>query len=81
MKEDFKEEKELTKLLNLYRVDIPKQLTEKLNIYQRFIRYLASPTKDPLEEITDSSKGYLFLKTFPLTGAFLLALLQGLFLH
>lgn len=82
MKEEFKEEIELSKQLNQYKVEIPKhKLNQKLTIYQRFIRYLASPTQDPLEQVTASSTGYLSLKTLPLVCGLLLALLQGILIH
>ena len=46
MKEDFNNEKELANLLDAYKVDIPtKKLAAKQSMYQRFIRYLASPTR------------------------------------
>jgi len=82
MKEEFKKEIELSKQLDLYKVVIPKhKLNQKLNIYQRFIRYLASPTKDPLEQVTASSTGFLSFKILPLACGLLLALLQGVLIH
>jgi len=82
MKEEFKNEIELLEQLDKYKVEVPKhRLNEKLTPYQRFIRYLASPTKNPLEEVTATSTGFLYLKVLPLVGGLLIALLQGLLLH
>lgn len=81
MKEEFREETELTKQLDQYKITIPtQQLSKKRSRYERFIRYLASPTKDPLEHVTASSSGLLLLKVLPLPAVILLALLQGLLL-
>lgn len=81
MKEAFKEETELSKQLDQYEIAIPtEQLHKKRSHYERFIRYLASPTKDPLEHVTASSFGLLLLKVLPLPAGILLALLQGLLL-
>ena len=77
MKEEFKNEKELTKRLDAYKVDIPtKKLAIKQSAFDRFIRYLASPAKDPLEKLSDSSSGYMFLKLFPLACGIFLAVMQ-----
>jgi len=81
MKEDFNNEKELAFLLDAYKVDIPtKKLATKQSMYQRFIRYLASPTQDPLEKLTDSTNGYMLTKILPLACGLFLALIQGLLL-
>ena len=81
MKEDFNKEKELAKLLDAYKVDIPtKKLATKQSMYQRSIRYLASPAQDPLEKLTDSTNGYILVKILPLACGLFLALLQGLLL-
>lgn len=80
MKEIFKEEIEISKKLNQYKVDIS---TEKLNkkrlMYERFLHYLASPTKDPLENVTASASGLLSLKLLPIPCVIILAFFQGLF--
>ena len=81
MKEEFNSEDKLTNLLDAYKVEIPtKKLALKQSKYQRFIRYLTSPTKDPLEALTDSSNGYVFLKLFPLAFGLFLAIIQGFLL-
>lgn len=82
MKEDFKNEEELTNLLDTYKVDVPtKKLFVKQSAFNRFIRYLGSPAKDPLEKLSDSNNGYLFLKLFPLACGIFLAMVQILFLY
>lgn len=81
MKEEFNKETELSKQLDEYKIMIPtKQLNKKRSYYERFLRYLASPTKDPLEHMTASSSGLLLLKILPVPAVLLLALLQGLLL-
>ncbi|MBD8036348.1 hypothetical protein H9635_06290 [Solibacillus sp. A46] len=81
MKEDFKNEEELTNLLDTYKIDVPtKKLSVKQSPFNRFIRYLGSPAKDPLEKLSDSNNGYLFLKLFPLASGIFLAMIQILFL-
>lgn len=81
MKDEFKDDKELANLLDAYKVDIPtKKLAVKQPIYQRFIRFLGSPAKDPLEKLTDSTNGYRLSKLLPLACGLLLSIIQGLLL-
>ncbi|MEK3765439.1 hypothetical protein [Solibacillus sp. FSL K6-4121] len=82
MKEDFKNEEELANLLDTYKIDVPtKKLAVKQSPFSRFIRYLGSPAKDPLEKLSDSNNGYLFLKLFPIVCGIFLAMVQILFLY
>ena len=82
MKEDFKNDEELTNLLDTYKVDIPtKKLSIRQSAFNRFIRYLGSPANDPLAKLSDSNNGYLFLKLFPIACGIFLAMLQVLFLY
>ncbi|MGN4124740.1 hypothetical protein ACMGD3_06930 [Lysinibacillus sphaericus] len=54
-----------------------KQLINyKKSRWQRFIQYLASPTKDPLEPIYTSSVGFTLLKIVPLVTAIFMTILQ-----
>lgn len=77
MNEEFKKEKELTNMLDSYKIDIPvTKLAQKQSTFQRFIRYLGSPTKDPFENCTNQSNGYLFFKIFPVVCGLFLAILQ-----
>ena len=81
MKEDFKNEEELANLLDTYKVDVPtKKLSVKQSPFNRFIRYLGSPAKDPLADLSEGKNGYLFLKLFPIACGIFLALVQILFL-
>ena len=78
MKEEFKHEEQLTKILDQYDVNIPKEkLLIKQSPYQRFSRYLASPAQDPFEKLIESANGYNFLKLFPLAMGLVLAIIQG----
>ncbi|MGN7476334.1 hypothetical protein ACTHOQ_00650 [Solibacillus silvestris] len=81
MKEEFKNEEELKKMLDHYNVKIPiKKLADRQSAFNRFIRFLGSPAKDPLEKLSDSSNGYVFLKLFPLACGLFLAIMQIIFL-
>lgn len=82
MNEEFKKEKELSNMLDSYKVDIPvAKLAQKQSTFQRFIRYLGSPTNDPFEKLTNQSSGYLFFKIFPVACGLFLAILQGFLLN
>lgn len=82
MNEEFKKEKELSGLLDSYKIDIPvTKLAKKQSPFQKFIRYLGSPTKDPFEKWIIQSKGYLFFKIFPVSLGLFLAILQGFLLN
>lgn len=79
MKEEINKDEELAKWLAHYEVTVPtKKLAMKQTSYQRFIRYLGSPAKDPLENLADSTQGFHFLKLFPLAAYLFLAILQGI---
>ena len=81
MKEEFKHEEQLTKILDQYDVNIPKEkLLTKQSRYQRLIRYLASPAQDPFEKLIESANGYNFLKLFPLAMGLVLAIIQGVWM-
>lgn len=78
MKEEFNEETKLSKQLDEYNITIPtERLHKKRSYYERFLHYLASPTKDPLEYMTASSSGLFLLKMLPVPAVLLLAFLQG----
>lgn len=77
LKNEFHKEQWLKDSLDQDKVEIPKQLiTYKKSRWQRFIQYLASPTKDPLEPIYSSSVGYTSLKIFPIVTAVFITILQ-----
>lgn len=81
MKEDVKDE-QLTNLLDRYEVTVPREkLLAKQTVYQRFIRYLASPAKDPLERWTEQASGFVLVKVIPIACGLLLAVLQGFLLR
>jgi len=77
LKNEFHKEQWLKDSLDQDKVEIPKQLiTYKKSRWQRFIQYLASPTKDPLEPIYSSSVGYASLKLLPIVTAVFITILQ-----
>jgi len=77
LKNEFHKEQWLKDSLDQDKVEIPKQLiTYKKSRWQRFIQYLASPTKDPLEPICSSSVGYTSLKLLPIVTAVFITILQ-----
>lgn len=80
MKNEIKKDEELSRLLDQYEVRIPKKLYEKPSTWQRFVQYLCSPTKDPFEEVSNSSSGFTFLRLFPLACGFVLAVMQAILL-
>ncbi|MGE7692585.1 hypothetical protein ACQKNC_00500 [Lysinibacillus sp. NPDC094177] len=77
LKDEFQKEQWLKDSLDHDKVEIPKQLmTYKKSRWQRFLQYLASPTKDPLEPICTSSIGYTSLKIVPIVAAVFITILQ-----
>ncbi len=77
LKNKFNKEQWLKDSLDHDKVEIPKQLiTYKKSRWQRFIQYLASPTKDPLEPICSSLVGYTSLKLLPIVTAVFITILQ-----
>ncbi|MGG2055302.1 hypothetical protein ABFY48_12970 [Lysinibacillus pakistanensis] len=77
LKNEFHKEQWLKDSLDQDKIEIPKQLiTYKKSRWQRFIQYLASPTKDPLEPIYSSSIGHTSLKILPIVTAVFITILQ-----
>lgn len=72
-KDELQQEEQVKKHLDKYEVQIPELSYQmKRNRWERFIQYLASPTKDPLEPICTSSVGFTSLKVVPiLCGIFI----------
>lgn len=71
MRNEFKNEEELRDALDSYIVPIPKErLLKKETKYQRLIRYLFSPTQNPLEKIPESKYR---LTSFQYTPLYLIA--------
>jgi len=82
MNEEFKKDKELSNMLDSYKIEIPvTKLAQKQSTFQRFIRYLGSPTKAPFENYTNLSNGYLFFKIFPVIFGLFLAIIQVFLLN
>ncbi|MBA4535981.1 hypothetical protein H1Z61_02215 [Bacillus aquiflavi] len=77
LKDEFTTEETLKKRLDEYTVVIPKEkLSMKQTRWQRFIRYVASPTKDPLETIHTTSTGLKLFRTIPLASAVFITAIQ-----
>lgn len=77
LKDEIDKDPMLQKILNAYEVEVPQSLAQfKVNRWQRFIEFLASPAKDPLERIHSSSSGYSAMKVVPLASAVLITILQ-----
>ncbi|QDP99077.1 hypothetical protein FOH38_00130 [Lysinibacillus fusiformis] len=77
LKDEFHKESQLKNNFDQYEVELPKQLMRyKKSRWQRFIQYLVSPTKDPLEPICTSSVGFTLLKIVPLGAAIFMTILQ-----
>ncbi|GAB0171558.1 hypothetical protein LSPCS325_49950 [Lysinibacillus sp. CTST325] len=79
LKDEFQKEQWLKDSLDDDKVQIPQQLmTHKKSRWQRFLQYLASPTKDPIEPICTSTIGYTSLKIVPIVAAVCITILQVL---
>lgn len=77
LKDEFRKEPQLKNSLDEYEIKVPKQLTHfKKSRWQRFLHYLASPTKDPLEPICSSSVGFTSLKVIPIVTAIFITIIQ-----
>lgn len=76
MIEEFKEETQLSKQFDQYKITSLPSDCKKRSHFERFLRYLASPTKDPLERMTASSSGLLLLKVLSVPAVIFLAFLQ-----
>ncbi|WP_062049090.1 hypothetical protein [Bacillus sp. JCM 19034] len=62
----FEKEKFLVSKLNEYHVDIPDiALKPKRKIINRFLAFLASPTRNPFEQLIVSFNGVILLKVAP----------------
>ncbi|MFD1413108.1 hypothetical protein [Oceanobacillus jeddahense] len=67
LKDEFNKEDTLKKELDQFQVIIPEQkLRQKQTSWQRFIHYLASPAKDPLEKATVTLTGLNLTRMVPL---------------
>lgn len=67
LKDEFNKEDNLKKELDQFHVIVPEhKLKQKQTAWQRFIRYLASPAKDPLEKTTVTFTGLNLTRIVPL---------------
>ncbi|WP_240377341.1 hypothetical protein [Bacillus piscicola] len=77
--ESFKEDHHLSAKLEEYHVDIP-DFPMKPSRWARFIRFMASPAKDPLEPFISSENGVMMLKFVPIMGVAAITLTH-IFIH
>ncbi|MCM3439808.1 hypothetical protein AB3Z07_22745 [Metabacillus halosaccharovorans] len=77
MRQDLNKDHHLRKRLDEYHVNIP-DFPMKPNRWERFIHFLASPTKDPLDPLISTPNGLLVLKLVPIIGTTAIALIQVL---
>ncbi|KAA9021058.1 hypothetical protein [Niallia endozanthoxylica] len=76
MRQDpFDKDQHLRTKLDEYHVDIP-DFPMKPKRWERFINFLASPAKDPLDPLISSSHGILLLKIAPVIGTAAFAIIQ-----
>ncbi|CEI81881.1 hypothetical protein J18TS1_17090 [Oceanobacillus oncorhynchi subsp. incaldanensis] len=67
LKDEFNEEDKLKEELDRFQVIVPEQKRrQKQTAWQRFIHYLASPAKDPLEKATVTLTGLNLTRMVPL---------------
>ncbi|GEN29803.1 hypothetical protein HNQ35_000494 [Cerasibacillus quisquiliarum] len=71
------EDDNLKKWLDEYHVHIPREkLQFRTPKWERLIRYLASPTQNPLDKFHETSFGLKLFRSIPLTGAVLVGVIQ-----
>jgi hypothetical protein len=75
----FKKDPYLRTKLDEYHVEVP-DFPRKPNRWGRFINFLASPAKDPIEPLVSTSGGVLLLKVAPLIAIAAFGLIQALIL-
>jgi len=75
MSHDPKIDKNLRKKLSSYKVNVP-EFSMKRNRWDRFINFLASPAKNPLEHLIASTKSIIALTSIPLISAIMISILQ-----
>lgn len=74
----FEKESHLQAKLNEYHVNVP-DFPMKVSKWNRFIQFLASPTKNPFDPILSTENGILALKVVPASVGAGLILVQFLF--
>ncbi|MRG85731.1 hypothetical protein [Salinibacillus xinjiangensis] len=73
----FEKDPLLKQKLDEYHVEVP-DFPDKPSPWERFIRLLGSPAKDPLENMVTTTNGFLLLKVIPLTATIIIGLIQAL---
>lgn len=76
----FKKELHLRTKLDEYHVDIPNfPMQSRGKRWERFINFLASPAKDPIEPLISTTAGFAVLKLAPIIGMAVISILQLFF--
>ncbi|WP_416828235.1 hypothetical protein [Ectobacillus polymachus] len=75
----FNKDHYLCTKLDEYHVDIP-DFPMKYSRWERFINFLASPAKDPVDPFISTTDGVMLLKIVPIIGTAALALIQAAFI-
>ncbi|GEN86123.1 hypothetical protein [Oceanobacillus sojae] len=77
LKDEFNKEDKLKEELDQFHVIVPEpKLVQKQTAWQRFIRYLASPAKDPLEKTTVTFTGLNLTRIVPLALGIVISIVQ-----
>ncbi|MEK4299489.1 hypothetical protein MKY30_08870 [Oceanobacillus sp. FSL W8-0428] len=77
LKDEFNKEDKLKEELDQFHVIVPeRKLVQKQTAWQRFIRYLASPAKDPLEKTTVTFTGLNLTRIVPLALGIVISIVQ-----
>ncbi|MFJ8260178.1 hypothetical protein ACIQ4Z_23795 [Peribacillus asahii] len=73
--DSFNKDHHLCTKLDEYHVDIP-DFPMKASRWERFVNFLASPTKDPLDSLISTADGVMLLKIAPIIGTVAWASIQ-----
>lgn len=71
----FDQEEKLKQLLDSYHVHVPEFPTDSPGRWQHLINWLASPSKNPIEPLIETSRSYSIAGTLPLLLALVIAVL------
>lgn len=76
MKDEFNKEHDLVRHLDSYKVDVPSKLYVKQTVWQRVIRYVASPAKNPFDKILETAIGLRSMWILPVVSGVFVTLMQ-----
>jgi len=75
----FKKEQQLSRKLDEYHIEVP-DFPIKPSRWGRFVHFLASPAKDPIEPLISAADGFMLIKAVPIIGTAVIAIIQALIL-